>query len=106
MSALAASGQVQLAIGRHISTSPGRSLTRFSRSLASTSLSFLYHSLSWGSDVMAEINEVPSHQVGFVRECAVLAPVTQAMPPYFKLHGTHGTVSMKPPAKVTSAWWT
>src|SRR5271154_6698999 len=57
-------------------------------------LSFLYHSLSWGSDVMAEINEDDPYQTQLFAMRAVLAPVTQAMPPYFKLRGTHGNLAV------------
>ena len=57
-------------------------------------LSFLYHSLSWGSDVMAEINEYDPYQAQLFAMRAVLAPVTQAMPPYFKLRAVHGNLAV------------
>ena len=57
-------------------------------------LSFLYHSLSWGSDVMAEINENDPYQAQLFAMRAVLAPVTQAMPPYFQLRGVHGNLAV------------
>jgi hypothetical protein len=57
-------------------------------------VSFLYHSLSWGSDVMAEINEYDPYQAQLFAMRAVLAPVTQAMPPYFKLRAVHGNMAV------------
>jgi hypothetical protein len=57
-------------------------------------LSFLYHSLSWGSDVMAEINENDPYQAQLFAMRAVLAPVTQAMPPYFKRRAVHGNLAV------------
>ena len=57
-------------------------------------LSFLYHSLSWSSDVTAEINERDPYQAQLFAMRAVLAPVAQPMPSYFKLRATHGKLSV------------
>ena len=57
-------------------------------------LSFLYHSLSWSSDVMAEINERDPYQAQLFAMRAVLAPAAQPMPAYFKLRATHGKLSV------------
>ena len=57
-------------------------------------LSFLYHSLSWSSDVTAEINERDPYQAQLFAMRAVLAPVTQAMPSYFKLRAIHGKLAV------------
>src|SRR5258708_20256641 len=52
-------------------------------------LSFLYHSLSWSSDVSAEINERDPYQARLFAMRAMLAPVTQAVPSYFKRRAVH-----------------
>jgi hypothetical protein len=57
-------------------------------------LSFLYHSLSWSSDVTAEINERDPYQAQLFAMRAVLAPVTQPMPFYFKRRGVHGDLAV------------
>ncbi len=57
-------------------------------------LSFLYHSLSWSSDVTAEINERDPYQAQLFAMRAVLAPVTQPMPSYFKRRGVHGNLAV------------
>jgi hypothetical protein len=57
-------------------------------------LSFLYHSLSWGSDVTAEINERDPYQVQLFAMRAALVPATQPMPPEFKRRATHGLLAV------------
>ena len=57
-------------------------------------LSFLYHSLSWSSDVTAEIDERDPYQAQLFAMRAVLAPVTQPMPFYFKRRGVHGKLAV------------
>src|SRR6202046_534322 len=57
-------------------------------------LSFLYHSLSWSSDVTAEINERDPYQAQLFAMRAVLAPATQPMPPYFKRRAIHGQLAV------------
>ena len=57
-------------------------------------LSFLYHSLSWGSDVTAELDERDPYQAQLFAMRAVLAPVTQAMPSYFKRRAVHGQLAV------------
>ncbi len=57
-------------------------------------LSFLYHSLSWSSDVMAEINERDPYQAQLFAMRAVLAPAAQPMPSYFKRRGVHGKLAV------------
>src|SRR5258708_33169755 len=57
-------------------------------------LSFLYHSLSWSSDVTAEINERDPYQAQLFAMRAVLAPLTQPMPSYFKRRGVHGNLAV------------
>jgi hypothetical protein len=57
-------------------------------------LSFLYHSLSWSSDVTAEIDERDPYQAQLFAMRAVLAPVTQQIPFYFKRRGVHGKLAV------------
>jgi hypothetical protein len=57
-------------------------------------LSFLYHSLSWSSDVTAEIDEHDPYQARLFAMRAVLAPVTKSMPAYFKLRAVHGQLAV------------
>ena len=57
-------------------------------------LSFLYHSLSWSSDVTAEINERDPYQAQLFAMRAVLAPVSHPMPSYFKRRGVHGNLAV------------
>ncbi len=57
-------------------------------------LSFLYHSLSWSADVTAEINERDPYQAQLFAMRAALAPVTQAMPSYFKRRAVHGNLAV------------
>jgi len=57
-------------------------------------LSFLYHSLSWSSDVTAEINEKDPYQAQLFAMRAVLAPVAQPVPSYFKLRAIHGQLAV------------
>jgi hypothetical protein len=57
-------------------------------------LSFLFHSLSWSSDVTAEINERDPYQAQLFAMRAVLAPITQPMPSYFKRRGVHGNLAV------------
>ncbi len=57
-------------------------------------LTFLYHSLSWNSDVTAEIDERDPYQANLFAMRAVLAPVTQPMPPEFKLRAVHGRLAV------------
>jgi hypothetical protein len=57
-------------------------------------LSFLYHSLSWSSDVTAEIDERDPYQARLFAMRAVLAPATQPMPSYFKRRGVHGNLAV------------
>jgi hypothetical protein len=57
-------------------------------------LSFLYHSLSWSSDVTAEIDERDPYQAKLFAMRAVLAPTTQAMPSYLKRRAVHGKLTV------------
>jgi hypothetical protein len=57
-------------------------------------LSFLYHSLSWNSDVTAELDERDPYQAKLFAMRAALAPVTQPMPSYFKLRAVHGGLAV------------
>jgi hypothetical protein len=57
-------------------------------------LSFLYHSLSWSSDVSAEINEQDPYQVKLFAMRAALAPTSQPMPPEFRRRGVHGDLAV------------
>ncbi|MGB3552426.1 MAG: hypothetical protein WA993_17215 [Candidatus Binatus sp.] len=57
-------------------------------------LSFLYHSLSWNSDVTAELDDRDPYQVKLFAMRAVLAPVTQPMPPEFKRRAVHGGLAV------------
>ena len=57
-------------------------------------LSFLYHSLSWGSDVTAEIDERDPYQVQLFAMRAALAPASQAMPPTFQRRAVHGKLAV------------
>ena len=57
-------------------------------------LSFLYHTLSWSSDVTAELNENDPYQAQLFAMRAVLAPVTQAMPSYFTRRAVHGKLAV------------
>ncbi|HWJ39797.1 MAG TPA: hypothetical protein VNT29_01625, partial [Candidatus Limnocylindrales bacterium] len=57
-------------------------------------LSFLYHSLSWSSDVTAEIDDRDPYQAQLFAMRAVLAPVTQPMPSYFKRRAVHGKLAV------------
>jgi len=57
-------------------------------------LSFLYHSLSWSADVTAEINERDPYQAQLFAMRAALAPVSQAMPAYFKRRAVHGRLAV------------
>ena len=57
-------------------------------------LTFLYHSLSWNSDVTAEIDERDPYQARLFAMRAVLAPVTQAVPSYFKRRAVHGGLTV------------
>jgi len=57
-------------------------------------LSFLYHSLSWGSDVTAEINEHDPYQVELFAMRAALAPTSQPMPAQFKRRAVHGDLAV------------
>ena len=57
-------------------------------------LSFLYHSLSWSSDVTAEIDERDPYQAQLFAMRAVLAPATQAVPSYFKRRAVHGNLAV------------
>ncbi|MGH7926131.1 MAG: hypothetical protein ACREQH_16230 [Candidatus Binatus sp.] len=57
-------------------------------------LSFLYHSLSWSSDVIAEINDRDPYQAQLFAMRAVLAPATRPMPPYFKRRAVHGKLAV------------
>jgi hypothetical protein len=57
-------------------------------------LSFLYHSLSWGSDVMAELDERDPYQVRLFAMRAALAPVTQPMPSFYKRRAVHGQLAV------------
>jgi hypothetical protein len=57
-------------------------------------LSFLYHSLSWNSDVTAELDELDPYQAKLFAMRAALAPVTQPMPFYFKRRAVHGRLAV------------
>ena len=57
-------------------------------------LSFLYHSLSWGADVTAEINERDLYQVQLYAMRAALVPVNQPMPAVFKRRAVHGRLAV------------
>jgi hypothetical protein len=57
-------------------------------------LSFLYHSLSWGSDVTAEIDERDIYQVQLFAMRAALVPVSQPMPAAFKHRAVHGNLAV------------
>jgi hypothetical protein len=57
-------------------------------------LSFLYHSLSWSSDVTAEIDDHDPYQARLFAMRAVLAPTTQAVPSYFKRRAVHGNLAV------------
>lgn len=57
-------------------------------------LTFLYHSLSWGSDVTAELDERDPYQARLFAMRAALAPVTQEVPSYFKLRAVHGDLAV------------
>jgi hypothetical protein len=57
-------------------------------------LSFLYHSLSWSSDVTAELQEQDPYQAQLFAMRAVLAPVTQPMPAFYKLRAVHGKLAV------------
>ncbi|MGB8413603.1 MAG: hypothetical protein WCE23_12345 [Candidatus Binatus sp.] len=57
-------------------------------------LSFLYHSLSWNSDVTAELDERDPYQAKLFAMRAALAPVTQPMPPEFKRRAVHGGLAV------------
>ncbi len=50
--------------------------------------------MSWSADVTAEINERDPYQAQLFAMRAVLAPVTQAMPSYFKLRAVHGNLAV------------
>jgi hypothetical protein len=56
--------------------------------------SFLYHSLSWSSDVTAEIDERDPYQAQLFAMRAVLAPATQVVPSYFKRRAVHGNLAV------------
>ncbi|HEV2170580.1 MAG TPA: hypothetical protein VGR40_06515, partial [Candidatus Binatus sp.] len=56
--------------------------------------SFLYHSLSWGSDVTAEINERDPYQVQLFAMRAALVPANQPMPPAFRRRSVHGKLAV------------
>jgi uncharacterized membrane protein len=57
-------------------------------------VSFLYHSLSYGSDVMAELEERDPFQALLFAVRAVLAPVGQKVPAYYRLHSVHGGLAV------------
>jgi len=57
-------------------------------------LSFLYHSLSWSSDLTAELQEQDPYQVQLFAVRAVLAPITQPVPSFYKLRGVHGDLAV------------
>ncbi len=57
-------------------------------------VSFLYHSLSWGSDVMAELDDRDPYQARLFALRAVIAPVTQPMPSYCKRRAVHGRLAV------------
>jgi hypothetical protein len=57
-------------------------------------LGFLYHTLTWSSDVTAEINERDPYQAQLFAMRAVLAQVTQAMPSYFTRRAVHGKLAV------------
>jgi stage V sporulation protein SpoVS len=57
-------------------------------------VSFLYHSLSWNSDVTAELDESDPYQANLFALRAVLAPVTQAMPAYCRRRAVHGRLAV------------
>ena len=73
-------GPVLPECGPPISKSPSRSRIRFCRWPGFDELSFLYHSLSWSSDVTAEIDERDPYQAQLFAMRAVLAPVAQPIP--------------------------
>lgn len=57
-------------------------------------LSFLYHSLSWGADVTAELDEKDPYQAQLFAMRAVLAPVTHTAPPNWKRRAIHGQLAV------------
>jgi hypothetical protein len=57
-------------------------------------LSFLYHSLSWSSDVTAEIDDRDPYQARLFAMRAVLAPATQPVPSYLKRRAVHGNLAV------------
>ncbi len=57
-------------------------------------LSFLYHSLSWNSDVTVELDERDPYQANLFAMRAALAPVTQPIPPEFKRRAVHGRLAV------------